>query len=199
MLGVRPMLGRAFESSDAGTRAVLLSHRTWLRKYGGNPAVLDSLIQTPDRPPLHIVGIPPPRFRNPLLAGVDGLALLEGKFGGAPLLARLKPGVTPSAAVAQLNALRGEDLAPGVSGFRLVPLREEMSGQQGSVLWLLLAASAIVLGVACVNLANLILPAGVRASAPDCVDRRGVSDRAHPVPCGPAHRSPRPSTSLGAP
>jgi putative ABC transport system permease protein len=162
ILGVRPVLGRSFEPADDGSRAVMLSYRTWLSKYGGNPSVVGTLLSTPDQP-LRIVGVLPPRFRATLALG-DGLVLLTGTFHEAPPIVRLKQGVSVQAAQARLNALRGEELEPGVSGFRLVPLREEMSGRQERLLWLLLAASGIVLLVACVNLANLVLAlAGSRA------------------------------------
>src|SRR6187401_2239371 len=44
LLGVRPLLGRAFDASDAGTRAVLLSHAAWMRQYGGDPALVGTAI-----------------------------------------------------------------------------------------------------------------------------------------------------------
>jgi len=160
LLGVRPLLGRSFTPADDGTRAVLLSYRTWMRNYGGSQGVVDSLIQTPARGPLHIIGVLHPQFRNPVVSGADGLTLLDGAFDGAPLLVRLKRGTTTTAAQAQLNATRREKSQPAI-GFRLVPLREEMAGRQDQVLWLLLGASAIVLLVACVNLGNLIAARGL--------------------------------------
>jgi len=159
LLGVRPVIGRSFVPEDANTRAVLLSHRTWMRRFGGNPGVVDSTIQTTGEP-LRIVGVLPAGFRNPTFAGEDGLILLTGTLEGSAPLVHLKPGVAHRAAEAQLNALPIEGVKPGVSGFRLVPLREEMAGRQEGLLWLLLAAAAIVLLVACVNLANLILVQG---------------------------------------
>jgi putative ABC transport system permease protein len=57
MLGVRPILGRPFVASDAGTRAALLSYRTWIRRYGSDPGVVGRLLQTPSsRGPVHVVG-----------------------------------------------------------------------------------------------------------------------------------------------
>lgn len=53
-----------------------------------------------------------------------------------------------------------QDLEPGKIELRLVPLREELAARQSSVLWLLVVAAAIVLIVACANLANLILARG---------------------------------------
>jgi predicted permease len=146
-----------------------------MKRYGGDPAIVDTLIPSvfrstdtmeKDDPPLHIVGVLPPRLRLPLAAfGEDGIYLNDNpRVGGAgrmfsPIV-RLKPGVGLSAAQAQLAALQGPELSRGSIELRLVPLREEMAGRQDPVLWLLLAAAATVLVVACLNLANLILARG---------------------------------------
>jgi predicted permease len=175
MLGVRPVLGRSFDASDAGTRAVMLAHHTWIERFGGDPAIVDrslaSLFRSteasaiPD-PPLRVVGVLPPRPRLPLVSSTaDGLALMDNEaLGGtgrlfSPLV-RLKPGVASGAAQARLEALRVPEVDPGTSALRLVPIRDELAGRQDPVLWLLLGASGIVLLVACVNLANLILARG---------------------------------------
>lgn len=174
LLNVRPALGRMFDASDAGTRAVLLTHRAWMRRYGGNPAVVGSLIPSIIRsldganvsdPPLHVVGVLPPRLRLPLVYDEDGIALMEGNTVGgpgrrSPPMVRLRPGVTAAAAQAQIGALQGPELVPGKSALRLVPLREEIASRQDPVMWLLVAAAATVLLVACVNLANLIVARG---------------------------------------
>ncbi len=170
LLGVRPALGRMFEPSDTGTRAVVLSHRTWIRKYGADTAIvwrtIPAAVRTMDRTnvpddSLRVVGVLPPALRLPLLGEGDGLILLEeGTARTFPPLVRLKSGVTAAAAQAQLNALQGPGFVAGKSALRIVPIREELAASQDPVLWLLLGASAIVLLVACVNLANLILARG---------------------------------------
>ena len=173
LLGVRPLHGRIFDVSDEGTRAVLLSHRAWMRQYGGDPSVvgrfMPAAVRTMDVSALpdngfRIVGVLPPRLRLPMLTADDGMMLMEAVSGGTmsaftPLV-RVKPGVTPAAAQAQLSGVQGEELVPGKTALRLVPLREELAARQDPVLWLLLGAAAIVLLVACVNLANLILARG---------------------------------------
>jgi putative ABC transport system permease protein len=174
LLGVRPLLGRLFEADDAGTRAVLLSHRAWMRQYGGDPSVIGRVspgaIRTMDPSGLpnqsfRIVGVLPPRLRLPLLTAPDGVTLLEETASRATMapftpLVRLRAGLTSTAAEAQLSGVQGEELVPGKTALRLVPLREEMAARQDPVLWLLVASAAIVLLVACVNLANLILARG---------------------------------------
>ena len=175
LLGVVPIHGRRFDASDAGTRAIMLSYRTWMQRFGGDPAVVGSSIpsvyRSMDRastsdPPLRVVGILPPRLRLPLVASTgDGLSLLErpdldGPGTAFAPLVRLRRDAPVGAAQAQLGSVQGPDLEPGKSVLRLVPIREELAGRQDPVLWMLLAASGIVLLVACANLANLILARG---------------------------------------
>ena len=173
LLGVRPVLGRPFDTSDAGTHAVLLSHAAWMRYYGGDAAVVGRAIQSAIRTmegtsaddSFHVVGVLPPRVRLPLYDNEDGMILLDTAASGAaigpfPPLVRLKPGVTVAAANSRLAAIQGEEIEPGKTALRLVPVREDMAARQDPVLWLLVAAAAIVLLVACVNLANLIIARG---------------------------------------
>ena len=169
LLGIRPLLGRSFDAADEGSRAVLLSHATWLRHYGGDPAVVGSAIPSALRTldstsadaSFHVVGVLPPRLRLPLYGGEDGMILSGGAATGPfPPLVRLEPGVTEAAANAQLAAIPGEEIVPGKTALRLVPVREELAARQDPVLWLLLTAAGIVLVVACVNLANLIVARG---------------------------------------
>lgn len=174
LLGVRPILGRRFDATDAGTRAVLLTHRAWIKRYGGDPTIVDRDIPAILRPteayplpqtPLRIAGVLPAGMHFPLLGDADGLLLNDERVGGAedsfaPLV-RLAPNVTSETARARLAALQWPERVPNKSILRLVPIREELAGRQDAALWLLLGAAAIVLVVACVNLANLILARGI--------------------------------------
>ena len=89
LLGVRPLLGRAFDASDAGTRAVLLSHGTWMRHYGGDAALVGTgdPFRDPDagryqcRRLVPIVGVLPPRLRLPLYDDEDGTDPDRGRGG----------------------------------------------------------------------------------------------------------------------
>jgi putative ABC transport system permease protein len=168
VLGVRPIYGRDFNESDRGQRAVLLTWRSWVRRYGANPAVLDSTIPTVDGAPMHVVGVLPPSFRvasatvffvPPDVLTMEPPSYPPGSRASTPI-ARLAAGLTPEAAQARLSAVRGTDIKPGETELRLVPLREVMGRSSGRTLWLLGAAALLVLIVGCANLANLVLARG---------------------------------------
>ncbi len=139
-LGVPPVLGRAFVSSDdvvGGEPVVVISHQLWLRSFGGSLDVLDQTLQV-NNVVARIVGVAPPRFYGiqmgqwidvyaPLAAR---LALNPRESGGAArgeddgywwvrLIARLKPGTTAEAASGQLSALYQRLVVPG--GVKIEP------------------------------------------------------------------------------
>lgn len=141
VLGIRAAVGRTFDASDAGTHAVILSHRAWMKRYGGDPAVVGQRVPAILRPteryplagqPLHIIGVLPARLQLPLLAASEGLVLDETTAGDsgntwAPLV-RLASGVDPRAAQSRVQALQVPQL--GNRGLRLVPIREELARRQ---------------------------------------------------------------------
>jgi predicted permease len=175
-LGVEPQIGRWFsndEQAPGGPDTVLLTAGYWQRKLGGDPRVLGRTL-TVNGEPREIVGVMPANFRFshkfeivlPLrinTAAPGGLFTFVG-------LARLKPGVT----LAQANADAGRILdiwfqRPGANPSgrarwrpALVPLKQDVVGDVGRALWVLLGAIGIVLLMACANVANLLL---VRADA----------------------------------
>ena len=167
-LGVRPVYGRDFNESDAGQRAVLLTYRAWVGRYGANPGVLDTTIPTVDGAPLHVVGVLPPSFRvvsatvffvPPDLLTMEPQSYPPGSRAATPIV-RLAAGVTPAAAQARLSAVRGAEVKPGETELRLVPLRTAIGRMSSQTLVLLSAAAVLVLIVGCANLANLVLARG---------------------------------------
>jgi putative ABC transport system permease protein len=168
VLGVRPLYGRDFNESDRGQRAVLLTYRTWVGKYGANRAILGASIPTVDGAPLHVVGVLPPSFRvvsatvffvPPDMVTMEPPSYPPGARASTPIV-RLAAGPTLDAAQARLSAVRGPDIKPGQTELRLVPLREVMGRSSGRTLTLLGGAALLVLIVGCVNLANLVLARG---------------------------------------
>src|SRR6185503_4887818 len=118
VLGVRPLLGRAFrrEENEAGRNQVmLLSHGLWQRRFGGDPAVVGRTIQANGKPFI-VVGVMPPGFDYPgkryqlwvplPFRGVnsDNLPInRESRY--LQVIGRLKPGVTPEQTATDLAAV----------------------------------------------------------------------------------------------
>jgi predicted permease len=175
-LGVRPEIGRWFSSADDAPGAedtVMLSNGYWHRTFGGDPAVLGRVLAIDGRPH-QIIGVMPAGFRfygEPeiiLPLKVDRGALIPSfRLLG---VARLKPGVT----LAQANAdatrvlhvwFENAGVKPEVRARwapALRPLKQDIVGDIGRTLWVLMGAIGVVLLMACANVANLLL---VRASA----------------------------------
>ena len=189
-LGVQPLRGRWFTEAEhqpgaEGPDPVILSNAFAQSRFGGD-AALGRAIEINGRP-AQVVGIMPPDFRfldmsppfeivvalriDPARAAIDNF----GNFHG---LARLRPGVTPeqaSADVARMLPLwldawpmvQGSTLTrEAIANWRITPvvrpLKEDMVGDIASALWVLMGAIGAVLLVACANIANLML---VRADA----------------------------------
>ena len=172
LLGVQPAWGRNFtreEDTPNGPKAAILGHGLWQSRFGGDADVLGRTI-TLNEQSYTVVGILPARFQYPepfqlwipLALGETGAAL--AKYGEGMILlkalARLKPGVTLEQAQAELRTIAQReqsprpDEAPVVS---LVTLHEQVVGDVKGALLVLLGAVALVLLIACANVANLLL------------------------------------------
>jgi predicted permease len=182
VLGVRPMLGRAFtpEEDRPGVDVVVLGHGLWQSRYGGDRSIVGRAI-TLDRRPYTVVGVMPPGFEFPLRGrgfnGIPAAAWVPMGFTERQLQARgnefnhgvvgrLKAGTSLDQARAELAVLgrRVNDRYPQVLqnvrfsiAFSAMPLREESSGPIQRPLLLLLGAVGLVLLVTCANVANLVL------------------------------------------
>ncbi|MGB2714711.1 MAG: ABC transporter permease [Vicinamibacterales bacterium] len=183
LLGVRPILGDLFTPEDdrpgRGGRA-LLSHGTWMRRYGGERSVLGRSLLLNGQP-YEIAGVLPPSFDLPrevlpTLGGVEHAEIILPLPLGANaartrngedynLIGKLKPGVPLAQAQAEMDAitarLRREhpDVYPPSGGltFSIVPLQEQVVGNVRLPLIVLTVAVGLVLLIACANVANLFL------------------------------------------
>jgi putative ABC transport system permease protein len=182
LLRVQPSLGRGFlaeEETPGKNRVVILSHGLWSRRFGADPQIINQSI-TLGGNAFTVVGVLPPDFQFPIPFGanplsdsaprVDLLAPLAydpknlGDRGSHSFLVigRLKPGVTPAQAQAELRAIAGRleqqypDRNKGwtINVFRL---QDEVVRSTRSTLLLLLAAVGFVLLIACANVSNLLL------------------------------------------
>jgi putative ABC transport system permease protein len=171
MLGVQPLRGRLFTSADdvPDSQVLVISYRVWQSWFGGEEGIVGRKVQI-NSTPRTIVGVMPPGFylmsRETDLWETLGLEPAKDyrKTQGRWMLslARLKPGVTRSAAQAHMTALaqRLEKAYPEFDtnwGINLEPLRDAMVREVKSSLVILLGAVGLLLAVACANVANLLL------------------------------------------
>ncbi len=189
ILGVEPAMGRAFlpeEDVPGNDAAVILGYDLWQRRFAGDPSIVGrpALINGTER---LVVGVMPAGFRMPLDYGAaeptgawfplaaqaedyEAVAGPEFAFGGGAhtfyAAARLAPGATVEQANAELGALTARLAAQGVYpadwDFRAtaIPLPEQVTGTIRPVLLVLLGAVALVLLIACANVAGLLLVRG---------------------------------------
>ena len=180
LLGVPPALGRAFtdeEERPENGRPLLISHGSWMRRFGGDPGVIGTTLRLDDASHV-IVGVMPEGFQfppadrevemwSPLTLDLTSLASRPHRMYRA--MGRLGPGATleaarqDMAAVAASIARENPDSQTGWS-VTLVPAREQVVGRIGETLWILFAAVVLVLVIACANIANLLLARSARAS-----------------------------------
>jgi predicted permease len=180
ILGVQPMLGRAFRKEDdvpGAADTVLLSYGYWRKRFGGDASAVGKTIVV-DGKAREIIGVLPQKFH--FLDWEDAALLMPFKFDRNKIhlgnfsfegLAKLKDGVTleqASADVARmLPIVMGSFKAPeGFSiklfedahiGPNLRPLKKDVVGDVGSVLWILMGSIGMVLLIACANVGNLLL------------------------------------------
>jgi predicted permease len=183
-LGTAPEVGRWLSAADQiprGPETVMLSHGYWQRRFGGDPAVIGRNIMVDSRP-REIVGVMPKGFRfvdadfdliRPLAFDRGKLNLAGFGFHG---IARLKPGAT----IAQANAditrmlpiwMDSWSNGPGQNSHiyeqwkitpMIRPLKQEVIGNVGELLWVVMGTIGLVMLIACANVSNLML---VRAEA----------------------------------
>jgi putative ABC transport system permease protein len=169
-LGVQPELGRDFAEVDEPENSVIISHALWLRQFGGDQTVLGKKItfglQGDDTN--FIVGVLPAETNFPARADVFTVTeitredLDRGGSHNWRTIGRLKPGVNIEQAQAEINTLaqRQAELYPDTNKgwqVQLQSLRDHLFGNSRAALLLLFSAVAIVLVIACANVANLQL------------------------------------------
>jgi predicted permease len=180
LLGVKPVLGRLFTRRDDTAGApdtVLLSYAYWQRKFGGNASAIGRTL-TLDGKSHEVIGVLPREFR--FLDRPDAALIVpmqwdrsKTKLGNFSYraFARLKPGVTMQQASTDMARLLPISVRsfPAPDGFspalferahfqpNLRPLKQDVVGDVGNVLWVLMGSIVMVLLVACANVANLLL------------------------------------------
>lgn len=172
VLGVRPVLGRAFEAADGlpgRSHVALLGHGFWQQRFGGDPAVIGKTLE-PLGQPHTIIGVLPPGFL--FFSTPDVVTPLEpSALEKMPrtnyhywAVARLKPGVNRSQAEADLDGIMKRLGAeyPVLKNWEVTldPVQGTLSEPVRPALVTLLAAAAMLLLIGCANVANLLLARG---------------------------------------
>ena len=179
VLGVRPAIGRGFNREDdlpTGPEVVMISNAYWQRAFSSSPSAIGQTLMVNGKAS-EVIGVLPERFR---FLDQDPAVISPFKFNRAEInalgfsyqgLARLKPGVSIAQANADVERLLPSlaDRFPLPAGFTrkmfdearlgglVRPLAVDVVGDIGSMLWLMLGTVALVLVVACANVANLFL------------------------------------------
>jgi putative ABC transport system permease protein len=181
VLGVRPQIGRLFDKRDTAegfAEACVISDGLWHRDFGADPGVLGRKVRL-DNDLYTIVGVLPPGFRHPASGSarpVDLWATAGFRANPFPppgrsvrllpgIVARLKPGVSVVEAQARLasfaSTLRrdyGADYPANAAwSVTVEPLKGVVVGNSQTLLLSLLLAVALILLIACVNVASLLL------------------------------------------
>ncbi|HVF91416.1 MAG TPA: ABC transporter permease, partial [Blastocatellia bacterium] len=173
------------DDGKAGSEAVaVISHAYWQRRFGSDPGVVGKVIYI-NSSPFTIIGVTPPRFHGTLDLGVspeitvatamqslvmqDAQPMKDPSYWWLQIIGRLKPGVTPQQAQSHLDAIFQQGVSellktakeekdparlealPGGKG--LTDMRKHLA----SSLYIMVAVAALVLAIACANIANLLL------------------------------------------
>jgi predicted permease len=178
-LGVQPQLGRWFTAKDdspGSPATVILTYGYWMRKFGGDPLAVGRRIVV-DGEAKEIVGVMPQSFRFlddkpdlivPFQYDRNKATLGNFSYKG---IARLKPGVSLAQAnqdIARMIPIVNTKFPPppgfSVKLFEEIklqpnvrPLKRDVIGDLGKVLWVLMGSIGVVLLIACANVANLLL------------------------------------------
>ena len=173
-LGIKPLLGRAFVSSDMqpGSHTVILSHSLWSDRFGGNPNAIGKTLRL-DGEAYMVIGVMP-EFPSTDFATDSQVwtafiptqeQLLARQNHYFNVLARLKPYANIAQAQKELDAIASRlasaypDADKGWS-FRVTPLRKYLLGDAQKPLLILFCSVGFVLLIACANVSNLFLSRG---------------------------------------
>lgn len=173
VMGASPLWGRTFtalEDQPGGDRVVVLSHRLWQRRFGG--AAMIGREMRMNGAAYTVIGIMPPSFDlstdsvdlwTPAAFTPERRRMHDEHY--LSVFGRLKPGVDPARALAELEAVAAQirrDFPSEIVSlnFRMERYSEQFVGNYRARLFVLMAAVAVVLLIACGNVANLLLARG---------------------------------------
>lgn len=183
-LGTRPLLGRVFtQQEDEGSQPLaVISYAFWLNRFHRDPHVLGATV-TLNRKAYSIIGVMPRNFEYPLQDGrldqpqlwvplsltADEISEAQGGAWSYQMVGRMKDGVGPAQAAQDVDRVARQimrDFPPSLRAIHIrgavTPLSEEATSGVRPLLRILFFAVAIVLLLACVNVAGLLLVRAIR-------------------------------------
>ena len=183
VMGLRPVVGRLLNASDDGpdaAGAVVLTHRFWTTFFHSDPAVVGRPMRLGARTAT-IVGVLEPSIPYPVETEIIANMVTSPHHMGATmniervhrmteLFGRLAPGATVEQARAELTTAYAAMVREHPEAYSaranmqlsVTPLRDQITAPARTILFVLLAAAAVVFVIACSNIANLILARSVR-------------------------------------
>ncbi len=173
LLGIQPQLGRGFrpEEEQPGTHVAVLGHALWTNRFGGDSEIVGKGVSI-NGVRFTVVGVAPEGFQFPVdIPGVQLWVTLSddataGDQRGARMLdaiGRLKPGVSAEQARTQMNVVAGAlarqypDSNSRIATTWIQPELKRLTGGSETAMWMLSGAVALVLLIACANVASLTL------------------------------------------
>lgn len=183
VMGLSPILGRPFRSSDDGAGAppvMLLAHPFWMTHFAGDPKIVGKSLQVGKRS-VEVIGVlePAPFFPGRIDAlmnmsisehHVSALMVQGRSHRMTEMIARLAPGATVDQARQEVGVItkrvhaqypEAYEKAAGYT-VELIPFKEILGRDARLILWMLMGVAALVLVIACANVANLAMMRGVR-------------------------------------
>lgn len=179
LFGRPPILGRTFTAEEnlRAEKVVVISEALWRARFGSSPQVLGADLEL-SGVRWRIIGVMPSDFRVPFIDTQLWAPILSNPGwniaeNGVPrqrqrwdVMARLNPGVSLEAAQAEVDSiehgLRAAAPETHQENVAVVPLRQHFSGSMRKPMWILFAAVAFLLLIACSNVANLFLARAAR-------------------------------------
>ena len=181
LLGVTPLLGHTFTAAEENRheRVIVLSYGLWKRQFGGSPDVVGQELRI-DGIAAKVIGVMPETFQFPAAHSLFWAPITTNRYWGDPavtindgyhsggfyarwqVIARLKEGVSPQQAQADIDAifsaLQKTDSDPNRGiGITVIPLRLQIAGDTRLALYVLFGSVCMLLLIACSNVTNLVL------------------------------------------
>ena len=183
VMGLKPVMGRPFTSGDDGAGAapvIMLGHAYWLTHFAGDPKIVGQTMRIGKRA-VEVIGVlePAPFFPGRIDALMNmsisehhvSAMMVQGRSHRmTEMIARLAPGATVDQARQEIGLITQRIHAANPEAYdktagytvELTPFKEVLGRDARLMLWLLMGVAALVLVIACANVANLTLMRGVR-------------------------------------